>query len=268
MESKSFFGKDYVQVLLTLALVGVIVALASYAYLTIKQSEGVQTNNAIITVSGKGEVFAKPDIGTFSFSVHAEGKDASEAQSKSAQGNNAVVAYLKSAGVDEKDIKTTDYNLSPKYKYEQQPCPVSSSFVIQSCPPANPVIDGYQVDQTVTVKVRDLSKAGDLISGVGNNGATNISSLQFTIDDESAITMQARQKAIDDARKNADALAKDLGVHIVRMTGYSEDQGVRYMNYAAAPAMEAKDSAAGTAPSVPTGENTITSNVNVSYEVK
>lgn len=261
MEAKSFFGKEYVQALLTIVLIGVIVALASYAYYTLKQSEGVYTGAAVITVQGEGEVTAVPDIGQFSFSVLAQGDDAATAQNASAESTNQIIAYLKEAGIAETDIKTENYFLNPRYVYEERICPVGSY-----CPPSEPIIDGYEVSQTVTVKVRNLDQAGELISGVGERGATNISSLQFTIDDESVLKAQAREEAIADAKAKAEKLAEDLGVRIVRMTGYWEDEGY----YPKGDVRIAYDMAEGgsVVPQMPTGENTVTSNVSITYEVK
>lgn len=264
MEGKSFWAKEYVQVLLTIVLIGIIVALASYAYYTLRQSEGVYTGAAVITVQGEAEVMVKPDIGQFSFSVMAEGVDAAEAQTKSAESINAVLAYLNDAGVAENDIKTRDYYLSPTYDYGESVCAPYSY-----CPPSNPVIDGYQVSQTVSVKVRDLTKSGELISGVGDKGATNISSLQFTVDDESATKAQAREEAITDAKEKADKLAKELGVKIVRMTGFWEEQGYYPMydrGYAGADMV--MNESKSVAPSMPTGENSVKSTVSITYEVK
>lgn len=265
MEGKSFFGKEYVQVLLTIALVGVIAALASYAYYTLKQSEGVYTGATTITVQGEGEATAVPDIGMFSFSVMAEGTTATEAQDKSAESINTITAYLTEAGIAEEDVKTENYYLSPTYDYGNEVCPMYSY-----CPPSDPVIDGYQVSQTVTVKVRDLEQSGTLISGVGERGATNISGLQFTIDDESQFKAEAREAAIADAKEKANQLAEQLGVRIVRMTGYWEEQGGYYpmydkYGYGGDMAME---QSAMSAPSMPTGENTVMSTVSITYEVK
>lgn len=263
MEAKSFFGKEYVQVLLTIILIGIIVALASYAYYTLKQSEGVYTGATTITVQGEGEIMAVPDIGEFSFSVLAEGVDASEAQTKSAESINAILAYLSEAGVDESDVKTDNYFLNPSYRYDTVPCTFG-----MYCPPSDPVIDGYEVSQTVTVKVRDLERAGELISGVGERGATNISSLRFTIDDETELKAQAREEAIVNAKEKADQLAEDLGVRIVRMTGFWEEQGSYYPMMEKAYGGMSMDSAESVAPQMPTGENEIKSVVSITYEVK
>lgn len=265
MESQSFWSKSYVHTLMTIALVGVIAALGSYAYYTLKQSEGVYTGATTINVQGEGEVQVKPDLGMFSFSVMAEGKDAKEAKTKSAEKINAIIAAMKEGSVEEKDIKTQNYNLAPKYKYENTPCAWG-----QYCPQTNPVIDGYEVSQMVEVKVRDLAKAGDLISKAGEKGATNMSNLQFTIDDEKVFKAEAREKAIADAKEKAQALAKSLDVKIVRMKGYWEDQGGAYPMYEGMGGdMMAKNASfEAITPQMPIGENTIKVTVNMSYEIK
>jgi hypothetical protein len=264
MNPQSFFGKGYVQVLMTLVLIGIIAALSAYAYYTIKQSEGVYTGAASITVQGIGEAVAVPDIGTFSFSVLAEGATAEEAQTKSADSVNKIIAYLTGAGVEEKDIKTENYFLNPKYRYDTEVCAFDSY-----CPPSNPVIDGYEVSQMVTVTVRNLDTSGELISGAGTNGATNISSLQFEIDDETAIKAEARSNAIADAKVKAEALSKELGVEIVKMTGFWEDEGGAYPVMDAYRAMGGEEASFKTVtPEMPTGENTYSSSVSITYEVK
>jgi uncharacterized protein YggE len=249
---------------MTIALVGAIAALGSYAYYTLKQSEGVYTGATTINVQGEGEVQVKPDLGMFSFSVMAEGKEATEAQTKSAEKINAIIAAMKEGGVEEKDIKTQNYNLAPKYKYTDVACAWG-----QYCPPSNPVIDGYEVSQMVEIKVRDLAKAGDLISKAGEKGATNMSNLQFTVDDEKVAKAEARAKAIADAKQKAEALAKDLDVKLVRMTSFYEEQNGGYPMYGYGGDMMAKaESFDAIAPQMPLGENEIKVIVNLSYEVK
>lgn len=265
--NQSFFTKNYVQVLFTLALVGVVTALAAYTHLTLKEAKSVFTGEANISVTGKGEVLAKPDIGTFSFAVRSEGEDAASAQEQSAEAVNAILSYLEGEEVEEKDIKTQNYNLNPKYRYEERVC-AAGSF----CPPGERIIDGYEVSQNVMVKVRDLDKAGDLISGVGERGATNISSLQFTIDDEDALMAEARAQAVADAREKADVLADSLGMRVSRIVGYWEENHNYYgMENRAATmemSMDGMGGSAPTAPSLPTGENTVTAQVNISFELK
>lgn len=261
--NQSFLSLWYVRVLLVLILLGVITALTAYTKLTLREAKYGQYGVATISVQGEGEVLAKPDLGTFSFSVMADGEDATTAQNKSAEKINAIIAYLQEAGVEEKDIKTQNYYLNPKYRYEERLC-VAGSY----CPPGNPVIDGYEVSQSITVKVRNLDIAGSLISGVGEKGATNVSSLNFTIDDDSILKASARATAIADAKAKADKLAKDLGVKIVRMVSYYEDQEGTSYGYGGDMDMARNEEAKSTSPSLPAGENLIRSNVNITYEIK
>jgi len=224
---------------------------------------GVAASNTI-SVSGKGEVFAVPDTATFSYSVMDTAKDVVTAQTSVNTKGNAIMAYLKGQGIAEKDIQTTDYSVNPHYEWKQTICPAGGY-----CPGGKQTLTGYDVNETVTVKVKDTNKAGELLSGIGSKGATNLSGLSFTIDDQTALEAQARTKAIDDARKKAEELAKELGVDIVRVVGFSEDNGGR--QYYAAKTM-AMDSAAGAqsapAPEIAMGQNKITSNVSVTYEIR
>lgn len=264
MENQSFLSLWYVRALLVLVLLGVVAALAAYTNQAIKQARYNYMGPTTINVRGTGEVLAKPDIGQFSFAVRAEGEDAATAQDLSAESINAILSYLEESGVEEKDIKTANYNLNPKYRYEQRICAANSY-----CPPSEPVIDGYEVTQRVEVKVRDLDKSGDLISGVGDRGATNISGLQFTIDDETVLKAEAREEAIADAKAKAKELAKDLDVRIVRMVGYYEEEYYPqpyYDGYGGDMAMA--ESAVRKAPSLPTGESNITATVNITYEIR
>lgn len=248
-----------------LTLIMVMIALASYTYLTLKEADQVSEIVATISVTGEGEVLARPDIATFSFSVVSEADDAGSAQEESARAVNTILAYLNDEGIDEKDIKTQYYNLNPRYDYLQSICPREGL-----CPPGERVLRGYEVNQTVLVKVRDVDTAGSLISGVGTLGATNVSSLQFTIDDEDELYAEAREKAISDAKDKASKLAEDLGVKIVRITGFYEEGGGRGGDmYNMKAEMVAFDSAdESIAPNIPTGENTFTSRVNIVYEIK
>ena len=252
-----------------IAGVMVIIALGAYSYYTIKQSQYMWAGPVTISVVGKGEVFAKPDIATFSFTVEAKETDAVAAQNKAGDTMDAVLAYLKEASVDEKDIKTSYYNLNPRYEYPQVVC------TQWNCPPqGEPKLIGYEVSQSVTVKVRDTNKAGELVAGVGSKGAQNVSGLSFTIDDEDKLTAEAREKAIVDAREQAETLAKNLGKRLGRMTGYWEDESGYPTPYGMGGdyGMMAKSDVAvpemGRSASIPTGENTISSRVNISYEVR
>ena len=267
MEKTTLNTSKYVRALVMLVLASSVIAILVYANATYKMSQN-QFGPITINVQGEGEILAKPDIGNFSFSVRSEGEDAATAQDKSAEAINEILTYLAEEGVEEKDIKTQHYNLNPKYRYEERICTTN-----RYCPPGEQIIDGYEVSQNITVKVRDLDKSGDLISGVGGKGATDISGLSFTIDDTAELEAQAREIAIADAKEKAKKLAKDLDSRLVKMISFYEEQGypspygyggdMMERAVMSAPMMDAKIS-----PEVPTGENMIRKVVNITYEIR
>jgi hypothetical protein len=214
-----------------------------------------------ISVSGDGESYVKPDLATFSFTITQNAKAVGDAQSAATGKINTTIEVLKQAGVAEKDIKTIGYDVYPKFDYQQVPC------VSGYCPQANQKIVGYEVSQSVEVKVRDLTKAGDLLTLVGQNSPSNISGLTFTVDNPDDINRQARELAITKAKAKAEQLANDLGVRLVRIVSYSES-GNNPIYYAKASVGGGVMAADAVAPSIPTGENKITSNVNIVYEIR
>jgi hypothetical protein len=241
-----------------------LIALGSYASLNFERIQHVDPTPATITVAGTGEVNAVPDIGQFTFSVEEKRDTASEAQSASAESVNEILSYLEEAGVAEEDVETTNYNLYPNWRYEERVCELGVSY----CPPGERVQDGFTVTQTVSVKVRDTEQAGELIAGVGERGATNISGLQFTIDDPSALQAEARSQAIADAQAKATQLSADLGVRITGLAGFHEQSGPT--PYFGRSFMETADmeGRGGATPQLPTGEDTTTVQVSLTYEVR
>ncbi len=262
MDTK-FFSIKSNQILGSLALLMFVIALGMYSTYTWKQSEYMNSGPTTISVNGTGEVMAVPDVGEFSFSVDAEGADATTAQAESAKKINSILAYLEEQAVEDKDVKTEYYNLYPKYRWEQKSCAVGTYC------PGEQVQDGFEVNQNVRVKLRAVDKAGDLIAGVGDLGATNISGLAFTIDDETTLKDEARTKAIADAKDKAELLSEQLGVKIEKMVGYYEEEGYQPRPYygMGGDAKLMMDEAS-VAPEMPTGENTITSRVTITYQVK
>ncbi len=260
---ESFFNNK-VHRTITVAVIALAgVALAVYAYSNYQMARSMYPMPMNISVNGEGEVSAIPDVGQFSFSVTADGTEAAVAQEASAAKINVIMAYLKEQGVEEKDIKTENYSMYPKYRYESVGC------MGGWCPGSNEVADGFEVSQTVAVKVRDTAKAGAFIAGVGDKGATNISGLTFTVDDETKLKTEARTKAIADAKTKAEQIAADLGVEIVRVTSFYENEGYYGEPYGyGGDSMMAKAESAPVAAGTPMGENVTKVSVSVSFEVK
>lgn len=262
-----FFQNKQMRILGALTLTMFILALGSYASLNFKKINFLNPTPASIAVTGEGEVFAVPDIGQFSFSVLAEESDAAKAQEVSGTKTNNILGYLSEQGIEEKDIKTTYYNLSPKYKWiPRTDCGEISLY--RNCG-TEKVQDGFQVTQTVSVKVRDIETAGAIIAGVGERDATNISSLDFTIDDTDLLKADARKQAITDAQEKARVLAEQLGVNIVRLASYSEDGGYYQPSYEAKTMSISFDVAEGFGGAeMPVGEDSMKVQVNVVYIVE
>ncbi|MDO8514394.1 MAG: SIMPL domain-containing protein [bacterium] len=252
------FGATALGMLALFLLVGTISELKGLRYI----GSGVAASNTI-SVSGDGEVFAVPDTATFSVTVQEEAKEVKDAQDVATKKSNDIIAYLKKEGIEEKDIRTTDYSVNPQYDYQQIVC------VAYPCPPGKQILKGFQVSQTLTVKVRDTKKAGDLLSGVGARGASSVSGLSFTIDDQDKLEAEARDKAIAKAQNKAEVLAKSLGVRIVRVVGFSEGGGGGPIYYAKTMMADGIGGAASApSPEIPVGQNKITSNVTVTYEIR
>lgn len=214
-----------------------------------------------ITVEGDGEAVAIPDIAQFSFSVVEKASIVAVAQDASAKKMNAAIDYLKKQSIDEKDIKTVSYNVGPQYEWQAGVCTSGGC-------PGRSVLTGYEVRQTVQVKVRDTKRAGDLLSGIGSTGATELSGLTFSVDNDDALKNAARSEAIVKAKAQADTLASQLGVRLVRIVNFNEQgMGTPYPVSYGMSAGVAMDKAS-VAPQVPTGENKITSHVTIVYEIR
>ena len=170
-----------------------------------------------------------------------------------------IVESLKSNGVEEKDIKTTGYNIYPRYDY------INSKAYPYG---GKQVLAGYDVTQSIEIKIRDLTKAGKVVSDLGTLGVTDMGGLNFTNDKYDDLVKQARDQAIAEARSEAKKLAKSLGVRLVKIVGYSE--GGNYPIYDRAYGIGGAESLMkSAAPAVlPTGENKITSNVSITYEIR
>jgi uncharacterized protein YggE len=226
---------------------------------------GISAANTI-TVSGTGDAYAIPDVATFSFSVSQTSKTVSEAQTQATAKINAALKAVRDGGVADKDIQTTAYSINPHYEYQTNTLCTSGTGY---CPPGKSVLTGYDVSQTVTVKIHNLDKAGALFASIGSLNVENINGLNFSIDNPDTIQAEARAKAIADAKSKADTLASQLGVHLVRVVNFSENNGSspRPVMYAMADAVSATGKSI-VAPEVPAGQQKVSDTVSITYEIQ
>lgn len=202
-----------------------------------------------ITVSESGEVYANPDLAIVDLSVISEDKTVAEAMSNNTGKMDQIVALIKNQGVEAKDIKTTDFSIYPRYEYN-----VGGGD--------KRILVGYEVQQTLQVKIRDLQKTSSIIQAATNAGVNQVGNLQFTIDQQDELRKQAREIAIEKAKAKAQELARQLGVKLTRITSFSEG-----FNDASPIYKEMAYSMGGGASSIESGQNKIEVSVNITYEI-
>jgi uncharacterized protein YggE len=203
-------------------------------------------------VQGHGEVDKAPDTAKFSFTIQDEQQDTATAQTNVSTKVDTVKKDLLAAGIPEQDITTDSYNSYPDYQY--------STNNVRT-------LKGYIVSQNVKVNVKDLSKSEAVAGILGKDGVTSIDGPNLGFEDSHEVSNEARDKAIVDAKVQAEKLAMSLGVHLVRIVSFNDNGGsgaVMPIAYGA----KAMDAAAPSAPSIPTGVQTVSADVSITYEIK
>jgi hypothetical protein len=156
-----------------------------------------------------------------------------DARAQASESMDAMLKALKDGGVADKDVQTTRFSVQPKYDYTNN----------------KQDIIGFTVSNIATVKVRDIDKTGELIDAAVTAGGNRarVESLNFTIDDPSALESQAREKAMAEAKSKADTLAKAGGITIGKPRSITEGGGAVPITFAE----DSLRSAAADAPNTP-----------------
>ena len=233
----------------------------------------------VITVSGHSDVKAVPDVATFGFSVNETGATVQEAQDKAAVKINKAIDYLKKNGIAVGDINNEGYNTNENYDYttpcvEEVSAPSKGGSVTSSMMPVRPCTtkpSGYMTSQTVEVKIHNIKqddkRIGQLIAALGAFGVKTTNAY-YTFDNPQITKQQARLAAIADARKQAEEIASALGVHIKRVTSFTESYGGGYpMMYGSGARMD-KATSLPVAPEIPVGEQNVSADVSVTYSLR
>jgi len=217
-------------------------------------------NKTTISVSGTGEIFANPDLAIVDLAVITEGKTSTLALQENSSKMNAVIDIVKKQGIDEKDIKTTGLNIYPRYEYQKQTVPTGGYYP----PEGTRTLVGYEVQQTLNLKIRELERVGQIIESATAAGANQMNNLQFTIEKEDDLKIQARESAIQKAKDAAKKLADQLGVKLVRIISFNENYYLPYFY-----SMKETSGMGGgtTAPQIEPGQNKISVSVNMVYEI-
>lgn len=210
----------------------------------------------ILTAGGVGKVNVKPDVAYVEMGVMTMNKDAQKAQEDNKTTMNKVITKLKSMGIDEKDIQTTTYNISPQYNYQNN----------------KQTLEGYRVENVVRVTVRNIDKVGDILDAGAKEGINRSYGITFSVLDTDGVYKQALQKAIDNAKGKADVMAKQSGVTLKKPVAIYEGNApqsiYQYQRTGISYDMAEKELAAAAGIPISSGELEIQANVTVVYQIQ
>ena len=227
----------------------VILALLMSACGATVNPQAVRTLN----VSGSGQANLAPDIAYIYVGVHTENPAAAEGVAENNTQTQTVIQAIKDFGIDEKDIRTTNFSIYPQDKYDPQT--------------GTPTGDRtYVVDNTVYVTVRKLDQLGDLLDTVVGAGANTVNSVQFDVADKAEALKQARADAVKDAEAQAKSLAEAAGLSLgeIQSIGFFDNSQPIFDGKGGGGAVAAE---AASVPIQP-GQLTFTVTVNISYALK
>ncbi len=212
-----------------------------------------------ISVSGEGKAVLSPDLAVLDFSIITQGVDPKVIQDDNSKKMNAVIDSIKSMGIDPKDIKTSNYNLSPRYETK------NGVYYYET----NNKIIGYTLTQTVTLKIRDFSKISGVLAELPKQGINQIGYLNFQVENPDNFLKPAREEAFAKAKERAMDMAKQAGVRLGKVVTFSDSSG-NYMPiaYGRGGAMKLDAVAEYVAPAIEPGSENVSVYVNVTYEIR
>ncbi|WP_225767777.1 SIMPL domain-containing protein [Inquilinus sp. Marseille-Q2685] len=210
-----------------------------------------------LSLAGEGSASAVPDQATVTSGVTSEGKTAREAVDANSKAMGALIDAFKKAGIQPADLQTSGFSVQPRY--------TNSGGGLSSSGGSDepPRIDGYEVRNQVSVRIRDLTKLGAILDTAVEAGSNQIDGVNFGLADPTPVLDKAREAAVADARRKAELIAKAAGVKLGRIVTIVEsgaDQGPRPM--IAAYAMEK-----AAAVPIQAGESEFTARVTVTWEI-
>ena len=200
-------------------------------------------NDNTVSVSGSAQVALKPDIAYVTLGVLSADSDFKKASAANDTAMAKVLSAVKAQGVEDKDIQTVNYSINPRYSADGK------------------TITGYEVNNSVRVKVRSLDKLGAVLSDATTAGANSAYGLSFDVEDREAAYNQALTMAIKDAKQRAETLAKSAGTTLGTVLSVSESGG-----YTPYPIFVTWDKAAAS-PMSP-GSLNVSASVSVTYALQ
>jgi hypothetical protein len=188
---------------ITLSSIAITPALAQ----VVPTAPAIIPDGTLLDVSATGKTTRVPDLATIRAGVVTQAPTAAAALSDNAQRMGGVLAALKKAGVQPRDIATANVSLQPQYRYEDN---------------KPPVITGYQATNTVSIRFRDIAKSGAILDALVAQGANQIDGPNLSLDQPDAELDEARVDAVKRAQARAELYAKAAGLSVSRILTIAE----------------------------------------------
>lgn len=218
------------------------------------QEQRMQIEGTLLTVSADGTSEARPDMATINLGVTTEGQTAAAALAENARRMTALTQALRRAGVAERDIQTSNVSVYPQQVYGEGQAPR---------------ITGYQANNTVTAKVRNIDNTGRVIDAAVGAGSNQVNGVSFSHADPDAQLDIARRDAIAEARRRAELYANTLGMRVHRIVQVNEGGGYSPPIPIAYERLQAADGAApAPPPPIAPGEIETRVSVGVTFELR
>lgn len=226
-----------------------VIALFAIITILFNSSSNAQTDCDLSTLSanGSGEVKTTPDIASISVGVLTKGKTAADAVSANSSASQKLLDALHSSGIADKDIQTSSISVYPLYKNSPQGFDDQSTIV------------GYQANNQLTATIRKVSEVGKIIDSISLAGNFSVSGVSFGLDNDDTFQSEALTKAVSNARKKADAVAKAAGVSITGIKSVSVD------SFGSPKIFGAAADAGVSSTQVLPGDVTVSASVNIQY---
>lgn len=169
-----------------------------------------------ISIDGRGEVMAAPDTAIVTSGVTTQGATARAAMDANSAAMTELIQTLKETGIEARDIQTSGFSVNPNYVYTD--ARDDNGYTLP------PRINGYQVSNTVTVRVRALATLGAVLDQAVTVGANTIGGVSFSVADPAALLDDARRAAFADARRKAELYAETAQVELGDIHAIAETQ--------------------------------------------
>jgi len=205
-----------------------------------------------LDVVATGEVTRVPDIARISAGVVTQAPTATAAIQQNAQQMERVRTALRRAGIEDRDIQTSTISLNPEYRYQEN---------------RPPQLVGYRASNEVSVRFRDIAETGRILDALVAQGANQINGPMLMLDKPEEAMDEARTAALRTAQRRAEMYARALGKRVTRVLSVSE-AGATYLPPPRPMMMEARAVAGDASTKIDPGEQTVSVNLTVSFELE